>query len=680
MKHSRFPAARGVVGSCLAILLCSLAAIGCKGGSSGGGGGGGGVTPPPGGGANNTAPAFTSSTASPSTLKSNETLNLHASATDGDGDTLSYAWSQTAGPSFGSIPAGANVSLTAPAVASSQTASFKIVVSDGKGGIIEQTHNVTVNPAGGGGPPPPPPPPPGLSLNGISIIQMPELQQSSITRPTNTSGKMIRLHGDFSSYHRDQYALRYDNGGTAAVTSLRQVLQGKAIAWAEAPRLSMTGIYTLYLDVYDTTTQTLIRTAEAPPGGRPVISYSDPGTTYVVFNGEDGTINNNGRVYSFEVANDGTPSNNRFIASGNGHVNRPRFTAAGSQHVFAPGNAGFDGLLFKLDATKTSGQLSPFDISAGIQRVVMDCATSTVGNAVLLTQTPGDVFVVVEVANDLSAMAITPLNNAGVGALLAGTTIAGFDVIHYQEHNEVASDYAVIATASGSDNAVYLVRLKDQTYRRVDLGSFVPQAMSVILDQSSGLWLISVAGVTSGTGAATLTGHQFMTIKLDPLILMPSPVGPTALSSITANVKSFHVFWDAANKRHVGWVISNGLNVYTCYDLTNGGAQVVTSVSSPSSTGPTESLRARGMDGFVVCYSGAAFGALFTSWDGNTTVNIPTTDAPDAVAVGDQVIAVEDRHSTGHLVKVYHGPTNATVDHMPPFSASSNGGLGTALQ
>src|SRR5690606_22935533 len=103
-------------------------------------------------------------------------------------DTLSYAWSQTAGPSFGSIPTGANVSLTAPAVASSQTASFKIVVSDGKGGIIEQTHNVTVNPAGGGGPPPPPPPPPALMFNGISAVGSISIQQSSVSLPTNVSG------------------------------------------------------------------------------------------------------------------------------------------------------------------------------------------------------------------------------------------------------------------------------------------------------------------------------------------------------------------------------------------------------------------------------------------------------------------------------------------------------------
>src|SRR5690606_5501177 len=161
---------------------------------------------------------------------------------------------------------------------------------------------------------------------------------------------------------------------------------------------------------------------------------------------------------------------------------------------------------------------------------------------------------------------------------------------------EVASDYAVIATASGSDNAVYLVRLKDQTYRRVDLGSFVPQAMSVILDQSSGLWLISVAGVTSGTGAATLTGHQFMPIKLDPLILMPTPVGPTALSGLTADIAGIHTFWDAANQRHIMWVMDKTFAAFRCYDIKTGGTPEIDAVNLPLNTHSKASYLAPGLD------------------------------------------------------------------------------------
>ena len=95
----------------------------------------------------NTAPVLTAGpTASPTTIGSQQSVNLTVTASDADGDPLSYAWTQTP-----TSPAGtftnttvANPSWTAPKVTVDTAFTFRVTVSDGKGGSATGTISVNV--------------------------------------------------------------------------------------------------------------------------------------------------------------------------------------------------------------------------------------------------------------------------------------------------------------------------------------------------------------------------------------------------------------------------------------------------------------------------------------------------------------------------------------------------------
>src|SRR5215469_13535653 len=122
----------------LIALACGTGTITGPGGTTGG--------PPPGSG--NHPPQVTVPPAPSATpIPESATTLLSVTATDPDGDSLGYAWTQTspASPqgSFSSRTVR-NPVWTAPAVASDTVFTFEVTISDGQGGSITATCQVTV--------------------------------------------------------------------------------------------------------------------------------------------------------------------------------------------------------------------------------------------------------------------------------------------------------------------------------------------------------------------------------------------------------------------------------------------------------------------------------------------------------------------------------------------------------
>ena len=92
--------------------------------------------------ANNRAPAIASLIANPSTISTGAISAITCSASDADGDILIYTWSAASGTISGT---GATVNWTAPI--SSSTYTISVTVSDGHGGSVQSSLNVTVTKA-----------------------------------------------------------------------------------------------------------------------------------------------------------------------------------------------------------------------------------------------------------------------------------------------------------------------------------------------------------------------------------------------------------------------------------------------------------------------------------------------------------------------------------------------------
>ena len=79
-------------------------------------------------------------------------VSLTGSATDADGDTLSYAWTQLSGQNVTITDANmASASFTAPDVSSSTMLRFQLTVTDPLGLSDSATVTITVNNGNGGG-------------------------------------------------------------------------------------------------------------------------------------------------------------------------------------------------------------------------------------------------------------------------------------------------------------------------------------------------------------------------------------------------------------------------------------------------------------------------------------------------------------------------------------------------
>ncbi len=81
------------------------------------------------------------------TVYSGDAVSLPGTASDADGDTLTYNWSQTAGPAVSlSGAVTATLSFTAPTVTVDTRLSFTLTVSDGRGGARDDAVSVLVKP------------------------------------------------------------------------------------------------------------------------------------------------------------------------------------------------------------------------------------------------------------------------------------------------------------------------------------------------------------------------------------------------------------------------------------------------------------------------------------------------------------------------------------------------------
>ncbi|WP_225408769.1 myxosortase-dependent M36 family metallopeptidase [Stigmatella hybrida] len=79
------------------------------------------------------------------TVDEGATVTLAGSGTDADGDTVTYAWTQTAGPTAAlSSATVANPTFTAPDVTANTTITFSLRVSDGTATSAADTVNITV--------------------------------------------------------------------------------------------------------------------------------------------------------------------------------------------------------------------------------------------------------------------------------------------------------------------------------------------------------------------------------------------------------------------------------------------------------------------------------------------------------------------------------------------------------
>ena len=96
----------------------------------------------------NTAPQIDEGpSASATTVNEQQPITLSVTASDIDGDTLTYAWSQTAPASpvgtFSSTSAR-EPTWTAPNVTANGTYTLRVVISDGQGGTVQGTIDITV--------------------------------------------------------------------------------------------------------------------------------------------------------------------------------------------------------------------------------------------------------------------------------------------------------------------------------------------------------------------------------------------------------------------------------------------------------------------------------------------------------------------------------------------------------
>ncbi|AKJ04055.1 hypothetical protein ATI61_101849 [Archangium gephyra] len=129
------PARRTLKKSLYAVLLLSLGGAGCEWLP-------GYEDPDPA----NRAPTITQVLATPASINEGSNTGLSVTASDPDGDELTYTWTQTPADPAGTFggETGSTRTWTAPTIATNTPFTLQVTVSDGKGGSAEATVDVEV--------------------------------------------------------------------------------------------------------------------------------------------------------------------------------------------------------------------------------------------------------------------------------------------------------------------------------------------------------------------------------------------------------------------------------------------------------------------------------------------------------------------------------------------------------
>lgn len=254
--------------------------------SSGGDSGGSPPPPPPG-------PAAPVANAGPDqTVQELTMVNLSGSATDANGDPITYSWMQTAGPTVTlDTPDAAAASFTAPdvTVGNPEILSFELTASDPGGLSTTDTIIVTVQeeavPVTISGTLQYEFPPPNIACQGLNFaaIQMRPIRQATV-QLLDASGSTL-LDSDISD-DLGQYSLTADPNTDVMIRVLAQSVRNGALSWnvevrnnvdlsANPPPLSQRPIYAMDSGIFNSGTSPQSRNLTATTGWG-VTSYTGP--------------------------------------------------------------------------------------------------------------------------------------------------------------------------------------------------------------------------------------------------------------------------------------------------------------------------------------------------------------------------------------------------------------------
>lgn len=222
---------------------------------------------------------------------------LTGTARDPDGSIATYAWTQTGGTAAQAIQNAdtATVSFTAPTIASAETLTFLLTVSDHDGATAKDTVHITVNPVNE---------PPTANAGPDQTVRGQELVE-------------LRGRGNDSDGSITLYEWTLVDGTTVTLQH-----DGRATATFTAPTLTDPAILTFQLTVTDNegeTAQDTIQITVNAPNSPPVaanVCHNTPSNTDLTVNLTDLIQDADDTSFEFGLAKDGEPARGTVLING----------------------------------------------------------------------------------------------------------------------------------------------------------------------------------------------------------------------------------------------------------------------------------------------------------------------------------------------------------------------------